>query len=183
MADWKTYAKAARNTARRQAPGAKQAVRRAGDRAGGYARAASKAIDEGWREQPRDRAPHEERDRAPRDERDRARREDQPRQDRRPSRSGSRTADLRRDAAAAYVVAGRRVERADLVGRTLRALRDAVLIGVSLMVIWGVLFAAGIPISPLTMLIAVGVITVLSFASGMYASSRRAQQAAPDDEA
>ena len=47
MADWKTYAKAARNTARKQAPEARDAARRASDRAGGYVRAAGKAIDEG----------------------------------------------------------------------------------------------------------------------------------------
>ena len=50
MADWKTYVKAARNTARKQAPAAKDAARRAGDRAGGYVRAAGRAVDEGWRE-------------------------------------------------------------------------------------------------------------------------------------
>lgn len=49
MADWKTYAKAARNTARKQAPGAKDAARRASGQANAYVRAAGKAIDEGHR--------------------------------------------------------------------------------------------------------------------------------------
>ena len=48
MADWKTYVKAARNTARKQAPAAKDAARRAGDRAGGYVRAAGKARKTRW---------------------------------------------------------------------------------------------------------------------------------------
>ena len=74
MADWKTYVKAARNTARKQAPAAKDAARRAGDRAGGYVRAAGRAVDEGWREdEPRASAGADESDerREPRSERTR----------------------------------------------------------------------------------------------------------------
>ena len=59
----------------------------------------------------------------------------------------------------------------------MRALRDALLIGLSLFIIWGVLAAAGIPIPFTTVLIIVGVIVVISFASGVYAQSRRAREA------
>ncbi|HIY25151.1 MAG TPA: hypothetical protein H9837_12770 [Candidatus Brachybacterium merdigallinarum] len=49
MADWKTYAKAARNTAKKQAPGVKQAAQRSVDDAGrrtrDYATAARNTLD------------------------------------------------------------------------------------------------------------------------------------------
>jgi hypothetical protein len=203
MADWRTYAKAARNTARKQAPGARDAARRATDRAGDYVRAAGRAVDEGWREDeraPRDeydaRTPRDAQDaRAPRDEHDdRAsrdghddrpprekprdrRREDEPRPAARQRPSGEQ---IRRDAAAYYAVASRRAERANIVPRVMRALRDALLIGVSLLVIWGVLAAAGIPIPFTTVLIAVGLIVAVSFGTGLYGQWRRSR-GAPDE--
>lgn len=163
MADWKTYAKAARNTARRQAPEAKDAARRATDQAGAYVRAAGKALDEGHRSSDRD----------------------DPQGD-----AGTRTAArpvldqerLGRDAAAYYTVARRRVSAASIGPRILRALRDALLIGLSLLVIWGVLYAAGIPIPFTTVLIIVGLIVVISFGSGLFAQRRRAQAALADPE-
>lgn len=267
MADWKTYVRAARNTARKQAPAAKDAARRAGDRAGGYVRAAGRAVDEGWREdEPRASAGADERDerREPRSERTRERssadgrpaaaegpatdgrpaagdrpaddvREYDPRGDRprghdadadgverdrgrtqdrdarreredehrssapadrrsasegedrrRPSDrdGGTRTAqrprpsgeELRREAAAYYAVASRHVERANIFPRIMRALRDALLIGLSLVVIWAVLAAAGIPIPFTTVLIAVGLIVVVSFGAGLYAQWKRSKE-------
>lgn len=258
MADWKTYVKAARNTARKQAPAAKDAARRAGDRAGGYVRAAGRAVDEGRREdEPRASAGAGERDerREPRSERtrenssadgrpaaaerpaadgrpaagarpaddvreydprgdrprghdadadgverDRGRpqdrdarreREDEhrssaPEDRRRPSDrdGGTRTAqrprpsgeELRREAAAYYAVASRHVERANIFPRIMRALRDALLIGLSLVVIWAVLAAAGIPIPFTTVLIAVGLIVVVSFGAGLYAQWKRSRE-------
>lgn len=158
MADWKTYAKAARNTARKQAPEARDAARRASDRAGGYVRAAGKAIDEG-----RD---HD------RDEHSSPRTTTTPR----PTIDGDR---LRKDAAAYYAVANRRVTAANIVPRIMRALRDALLIGMSLFIIWGVLAAAGIPIPFTTVLIIVGVIVAVSFVGGVYAQWKRAQDARP----
>lgn len=237
MADWRTYAKAARNTARKQAPGARDAARRATDRAGDYVRAAGRAVDGGWKDdrdqadgparertevrtrerEPRDpqRAPGDpeaapgDSARAPRDpDRDDDRRPERPERsasdegsqerprpsdlERRPDRdhrpdTSTRTRpsgdQLRRDAAAYYAVASRRVERANVVPRIMRALRDALLIGLSLLVIWGVLYAAGIPIPFTTVLIAVGLIVVVSFGTGLYGQWRRSRepQDAPED--
>lgn len=177
MADWKTYAKAARNTARRQAPEARGAAQRAGERAGGYVRAAGRAIDQGRRDDGRSDAP-------PRSEG--ARVDDVPRHSPREgsARQGSTAARppvdrdrLRKDAAAYYTVASRRVASADVIPRIMRSLRDALLIGLSLLVIWGVLAAAGIPIPFTTVLIIVAVIVVVSFAGGVYAQWTRARQA------
>ncbi|MCZ4325506.1 hypothetical protein [Brachybacterium paraconglomeratum] len=206
MADWKTYVKAARNTARKQAPAAKDAARRAGDRAGGYARAAGRAVDEGWREDGRrasagadERDAYRERD-VDRDREARGEREDEHRsadpegrrrsadpEGRRRSADrdgGTRTAqrprpsgeELRREAAAYYAVASRHVERANIFPRIMRALRDALLIGLSLVVIWAVLAAAGIPIPFTTVLIAVGLIVVVSFGAGLYAQWKRSRE-------
>ena len=203
MADWKTYVKAARNTARKQAPAAKDAARRAGDRAGGYVRAAGRAVDEGWREdEPRASAGADERDayrervvdrdrdhggdREARGEREDEHRSADPEGRRRPSDrdGGTRTAqrrrpsgeELRREAAAYYAVASRHVERANIFPRIMRALRDALLIGLSLVVIWAVLAAAGIPIPFTTVLIAVGLIVVVSFGAGLYAQWKRSRE-------
>lgn len=193
MADWKTYAKAARNTARKQAPGAKDAARRASDRAGSYVRAAGKAIDEGRRAE--DDPPRREREGGGsprRPEADEHRRGDERRRaderhegDGRTSTPRTATAEsprfdqdrLRKDAAAYYTVASRRGASANIVPRLMRALRDALLIGLSLFVIWGVLAAAGIPIPFTTVLIIVALIVLVSFAGGVYAQWKRAQAA------
>ncbi|MGO1409727.1 MAG: hypothetical protein ACTHV2_15215 [Brachybacterium sp.] len=185
MADWKTYAKAARNTARKQAPGAKDAARRASGQANAYVRAAGKAIDEGHRPEGAPRSPARDGDG------DRV--HSRPRRDAagaprttgaRSSSSGTSTAPrpavdgerLRKDAAAYYTVASRRVASVNVVPRAMRALRDAMLIGLSLFVIWGVLAAAGIPIPFTTVLIIVGVIVVVSFAGGLYAQWKRSRE-------
>lgn len=83
---------------------------------------------------------------------------------------------LRKDAAAYYTVASRCVASVNVVPRAMRALRDAMLIGLSLFVIWGVLAAAGIPIPFTTVLIIVGVIVVVSFAGGLYAQWKRSRE-------
>lgn len=220
MADWKTYAKAARNTARKQAPGARDAARRASGRAGDYVRAAGRAIDEGGREEhpedrdrprdredsrsPRDPAPREGRD-APAGDRTTPRGDrTTPRGDRPAPRSDGTTRTstaerpsgdtaarssldgdrLRRDAAAYYTVAKRRADSANIGPRIMRALRDALLIGLSLFVIWGVLAAAGIPIPFTTVLIIVALIVAVSFGGGLYAQwkrSRDLQEEADED--
>lgn len=167
MADWKTYAKAARNTARKQAPGAKDAARRASGQASAYVRAAGKAIDEGHRPDETPRTPSSSSTSSSS-----------------ASTSGTATASrpavdgerLRKDAAAYYTVASRRVAAVNIVPRVMRALRDALLIGLSLFIIWGVLAAAGIPIPFTTVLIIVGVIVVVSFAGGLYAQWKRSRE-------
>jgi len=54
MADWKTYAKAARNTARKQAPevkrSAQESVRRGSRRTGDYVRAAGRVVEQSRRD-------------------------------------------------------------------------------------------------------------------------------------
>src|SRR5699024_2415079 len=165
------------------------------DRAGAYVRAAEKAIDEGRR--PDDAPRGGSRDDDLRREHDRER--DHPRQDReggertardRPAPSRTTTAPrprvdgerLSKDAAAYYEVASRRVAAANIGPRIMRALRDALLIGLSLFIIWGVLAAAGIPIPFTTVLIVVVLIVVVSFGSGLYAQWRRSRAALEDVE-
>ncbi len=186
MADWKTYAKAARNTARRQAPEARDAARRAGDRASGYVRAAGRAVDEGWREDGRpggsSRSAEEPRSAGSSRSTDSSGTDDGSRQRGAAPRRVT-TESLSRDAAAYYTVASRRVQRANIIPRLLRALRDALLIGVSLLAIWAVLAAAGLPIPFSTVLLVVGVIVAASFGAGVYAQWKRSQEAfeaAPD---
>lgn len=198
MADWKTYAKAARNTARKQAPGARDAAKRASSRAGDYARAAGRAVDEGRSEGD---APRRDGRRSP----EGARRQhgESPSADSRSPRSDDRrregasstdaprtttqqrpavdTDKLRKDAVAYYTVAERRMRSAQIVPRVMRALRDALLIGLSLFVIWLVLAAAGLQIPFTTVLIVVVVIVAISFAGGMY--SRFRQRGSDADEA
>ena len=183
MAGWKTYAKAARNTARKQAPGAKDAARRASGRASAYVRAAERAIDEGRRDGTR-RSPSRDDEDGP-EERSHPARADGAgtAQDPRPPRTTTAPRprkdreQLTKDAAAYYEVASRRVAAAGIVPRIMRALRDALLIGLSLVVIWAVLAAAGIPIPFTTVLIVVGLIVLVSFASGLYAQWRRSRAA------
>ncbi|GAA1314690.1 hypothetical protein [Brachybacterium tyrofermentans] len=224
MADWKTYAKAARNTAKKQAPGAREAAQRATSRAGGYARAASRALDQGRSSddtlQPAarraddrhrdDRSPDDRsRDDRPRDDGlgdHRSRADDRPRDEerRQPStatRSSSPSAPRPaprtetptrsfRDEAKIYAVvasrtaerAGARAKKAGVGGRIARAVRDALLIGGSLLVIWGVLYAAGLPIPFSAVLIVVGIIVLIALASGLYAQfARDRQHSAADD--
>ncbi|WP_193104814.1 hypothetical protein [Brachybacterium sp. FME24] len=198
MADWKTYAKAARNTARKQAPGARDAAKRATSRAGDYARAAGRAVDEGrsgddasrgddrsspdGARPPRTDSPTAG-TRAPRPDarREGAGRSDTPRTATQ-QRPAVDTDKLRKDAVAYYTVAERRMRSAQIVPRVLRALRDALLIGLSLFVIWLVLAAAGLQIPFTTVLIVVLVIVALSFAGGVYSRFRQRGRGAEDGE-
>lgn len=210
MADWKTYARAARNTARKQAPGARDATQRATSRAGAYARAAGRALesepgqDEGRRptgaprDEQRQHSPSAPRDderqpvaAAPRGE---GRPQDGPRSSRlttpRPApRAETPSRSLRDEAKLYAVVAGRTAERAGKqvraagIGRRIfRAVRDALLIGGSLLVIWGVLYAAGLPIPFSAVLIVVGVIVLIALAGGLYAQFKQDRQPASEPE-
>lgn len=149
MADWRTYAKAARNTARKQAPGAKRALgdtaRRTSDRAGAYARAARKAADEGTRES-----------------RESFRRGQEQR---------------RRTAAAAAVVAGRRLEEARIGKRLMAALRDALLVGGSLFVIWFVLKSAGIMIPVQVVITVIVLLMIVRFGFALFGQFFRGRSA------
>lgn len=210
MSEWKTYAKAARNTARKQAPGARDAAKRVGTRAGDYARAAGRVVDEGRHE---DEAPHRgdrpsREDETPRED-GRPQRDEAPREatgSRRPDvhvhdddvhdddqedsasrrrsaddRIGTRSANSLRDEAKIYAtVAGRSAQRAGTrareagVGpRIARAVRDALLIGGSLFVLWGVLHLAGLPIPFSAVLIAVIVVVAIALATSLFAQFRR----------
>lgn len=143
MADWKTYAKAARNTARRQArnaPRRNDPPRSRSLSMGDYARAGRKALDEGTRES-----------------RDSFR------------RSGERA---RKDAAAYAAVAQRRVEKAQLGRRITAAFRDAVLVGLSLFIIWFVVTRTGVQIPFSAVLAVVGIIVVLRFGWALVAQFR-----------
>lgn len=213
MADWKTYAKAARNTARKQAPGARDAAKRATSRAGDYARAAGRAVDAGRDEErgpTSDEQRHDPRhpDQRQDDDRGPSRRrpagpEDTPTRERTASRdrrpSGEQSADdesrrassprrqidtdaLSKGAAAYYTVAERRVRSAAIVPRILRSLRDAILIGLSLLAIWLVLAAAGLQIPFSAVVIAVLVIVVISFATGMYSRFRHRDTETGEDD-
>ena len=62
--------------------------------------------------------------------------------------------------------------------RFLRALRDALLIGGSILVIWLVLHTAGIMIPFTVMLAIVLVIVIISFAAGVFGQMRKARQQA-----
>lgn len=203
MADWKTYAKAARNTARKQAPGARDAAQRATSRAGGYARAAGKAFDQGRSsddasqaderradDRLHDTRPHDE-DRRPPSTATRPSSQSAPRT---ASPSAPRTETPTRsfrDEAKIYAVvasrtaerAGTRAKKAGVGGRIARAVRDALLIGGSLLVIWGVLYAAGLPIPFSAVLIVVGIIVLIALASGLYAQFARDRKHTDTDTA
>lgn len=208
MADWKTYAKAARNTARKQAPGARDAAQRTTARASGYARAAGRALDEGLRDRDHDAAQRP--DDGPRDDvrrdapRHDARRDDTRREasspptatrEEAPGARGAASPDaaaprnssrsFRDDAKIYAAVAGRTAQRAGkqareagIGGRIGRAVRDALLIGVSLLVIWGVLYAAGLPIPFGAVIIAVVIIVLIALAGGLYAQFARDRKGA-----
>ncbi len=158
MADWKTYAKAARNTYRKQAPGAakaiKESARSSSDRAGAYVRAARKAADEGTREG---------------------------------RESLRRDADrARRATAAAAVVAGRRAKEAQVGRRIWHAVRDALLMGAALGVIWFVLASAGLRIPPIIVISLVLGLMVVRFGwalVGQFRSSETEDDAADDTAA
>ena len=74
--------------------------------------------------------------------------------------------------------AGKQAREAGIGGRIGRAVRDALLIGVSLLVIWGVLYAAGLPIPFGAVIIAVVIIVLIALAGGLYAQFARDRKGA-----
>lgn len=213
MADWKTYAKAARNTARRQA---KSASRSAQDRPRPDDRYRSRPDDrdrprrseerEGPRDLDRDRPRSSERPRTserPRDDlpRERRPRDDAPRtrslsagdyaraarravdEGTRESRDSLRrsSARARKDAAAYAAVAERRVRKAQLGRRVAAAFRDALLVGLSLFVIWFVVTRTGVQIPFTAVLAVVGVIVLARFAWALVGQFTARRVADEDD--
>lgn len=138
MADWKIIAKAARNTARKQASEAKAG-------AGVYTQAARNTAAR--------QAPEVQRSL---------------------KESGARA---RRTTAAYGAVAGTRIRRARLGTRLKNALRDALLMGGSVAIIWFVVTRTGVAIPPS---ILIGVIVVLMVARFGYALFAR-QDTTVDD--
>lgn len=130
MADWKTYARAARNTARRQGEDARRS-------ASVYTRAARSTAR---RQAPEARAALE--------------------------RSGR---DARRTAAAYAAVTSRRARRAQLGRRLRNALRDAVLVGASLGVIWFVITRTGVRIPFTAVAAVILVLMVVRFGYALFA--------------
>lgn len=206
MADWKTYAKAARNTARRQV---QNASRSAQDR------------PRSDRDRPRrdgtERPRRDDRDRPRRDDAQRPRqaRPDEPRRDRtdrsRGGSTGSRTlstgdyaraarraldegtresrdslrrsgARARKDAAAYAAVAERRMRKAQLGRRVTAAFRDALLMGLSLFVIWFVVTRTGVQIPFTAVLVVVGVIVAVRFGWALFAQFAPRSQEAEEEE-
>lgn len=170
MADWKTYAKAARNTAKRQAQSASRASQ---DRRGTGSSSerphssssaprsrSSSSGSPGARtrqETPRGRtlsggdyarAARRALGEGTRDSRESIR------------RSGARA---RKDAAAYAAVAERRMKKAQLGRRITAAFRDALLVGLSLFIIWFVVTRTGVQIPFTAVLVVVGIIVVLRF--------------------
>lgn len=146
MSDWRTYAKAARSTARKQAPDlrrqAESSIRRSTERAGGYARAAGRAVEGGTR-----------------DSRRRA----------------------RRTAAAYSVVTARSLRRARIGERLVSALRDAVLMGVSIAVIWFVVTRTGIAIPFSAVLIVILLLMVIRFGWALFSALPSEDEELEDD--
>jgi hypothetical protein len=140
MSTWKTYAKAARNTARRQAPDlarqASDSARRSSERAGSYVRAAGRAAEEGTR-----------------DSRGHLR---------------ERGARYRRDAAIYTEVSRRHLKRARIGQRLLAALRDALIMGLSLGVIWFVVTRTGVQIPFTAVLVIVLLLMVVRFGWALF---------------
>ncbi|WP_205678827.1 hypothetical protein [Brachybacterium endophyticum] len=141
MSSWKTYARAARNTARRQAPDlsrqARDSVRRSSQRAGDYARAAGRAAEGGTRDSRR--------------------------------HLRERGVRYRRDAAAYTEVTRRHLKRARIGQRLLAALRDALIMGASIGVIWFVVTRTGVQIPITAVLIVVLLLMVLRFGWALFA--------------
>lgn len=130
MADWKIIAKAARNTARKQASEVKAD-------ADVYAKAARNTAA---RQAP-------EVQQSLRDSGDRA----------------------RRTTAAYGAVAGKRIRRARLGTRLKHALRDALLMGASVAVIWFVVTRTGVAIPPSILIGVIAVLMVVRFGYALFA--------------
>ncbi|WP_058234790.1 hypothetical protein [Devriesea agamarum] len=128
MNDWRTYMKAARNTVRQQAPGAREAVKQTVKDAAQSARVNAKAAGHVL-------SSHTEQTRKA----------------------------VRQDAAAYVVVAHRKLKRAQLGRRLLAALRDALIMGVSITVIWFILSKTAVKIPFEWVLIGIILLMALRF--------------------
>lgn len=185
MADWKTYAKAARNTARRQAQSASRPTRdRRHPAERDHPRPPSNRSGSESNRSGRDRA----RDDAPR--RRPLSTGDYARAARRALDEGTResrdslrrsSARARKDAAAYAVVAERRMRRAQVGRRVTAAFRDAVLMGLSLFIIWFVVTRTGVQIPFTAVLAVVGVIVVVRFGWALVAQFTTQHAAGPED--
>lgn len=139
MADWKAYAKAARNTAKKQAPGVKEAVGRSVNdgvrEVRTYSRAASKVAGHNV---------HQGRE------------------------SGQRSMrEARKTMRATAVVAERHYRRSRIGTRLLRALRDASLMAMSVLAIWFV-FSRVFPIPFTAVAVIMAVLVVLRFGWALF---------------
>lgn len=159
MSSWKTYAQAARNTARKQAPdiarAAEDSARRGTQKAGAYARAAGKAATEGTRESREKLA-------------------EDTAEAREKFHQGS--ARVTKQAPVYGKVAWRHVKEAHIGTRLLHALRDALLMGGSIAVIWGVVSATGIKIPFSIVLGLILVLMVVRFGWALFGKGGRLDQ-------
>lgn len=199
MADWKTYAKAARNTAKQQAQSASRASQ---DRRGtGSSSERSRSSSASERPHSSSSAP---RSRSSSSGSPGARtRQETPRgrtlsggdyaraarralgegtRDSRESfrRSGERA---RKDAAAYAAVAERRMKKAQLGRRITAAFRDALLVGLSLFVIWFVVTRTGVQIPFTAVLIVVGIIVALRFGWALFSQFTTSKDPSPEADA
>lgn len=165
MSSWKTYAKAARNTARKQAPDlarqAEDSARRGTETAGRYARAAGKAASEGTRESREKFAADSAETRA------------------RLRKDGDR---VKKEAPLYGKVAWRRVKDAHIGTRLLHALRDALLMGGSIAVIWAVVSATGIKIPFAAVLVVILVLMVVRFGWALFGQGGWLEDEDEDEE-
>lgn len=190
MADWKTYAKAARNTAKRQAQSASRASQ---DRRG---TGSSSERPHSSSSAPRSRSGSSgspgarTRQETPRgrtlsggDYARAARRAlGEGTRDSRESirRSGERA---RKDAAAYAAVAERRMKKAQLGRRITAAFRDALLVGLSLFIIWFVVTRTGVQIPFTAVLIVVGIIVALRFGWALFSQFTTSKDPSPEADA
>lgn len=157
MSDWKNYAKAARNTARKQAPDlarqAAQSAARSSEKARGYTRAAGKAINEGTRES---------------------------RENARKSAAAYAVVAERRAKAGVE-----KVRKMEMKRRLIAATRDAMLFGMALGVIWFVITRAGIQIPISALLGVILILMAIRFAYALFAKRDEiiGQEALPEEEA
>lgn len=140
MTDWRTYAKAASNTAKRGGASARRS-------AGVYTEAARRTAEQQGPEVRRSL-----------------------------EHSAARG---RRTAAAYAVVAGRTARRAQLGRRLRAALRDALLMGASIGIIWFVITRTGVMIPPTAVVAVIAVLMVVRFGYALLGS--RGQSADAED--
>lgn len=154
MTSWKTYAKAARNTARKQAPGAKDALRREYTNARREAEIHARAASRVWDEQGREYVA------------------------RGSERARERADNTRRTMEAAARVAGRRYKQAHVTSRILGALKDTSIIALSVGALWFV-FSRIVPIPVTWALVFLAVLVCLRV---LWAITHNPWQETDDDD-